>query len=54
MNSITAEEIDVTYRYEDEEIEINYDLPEGIYIADESLDQRVKLTVTQKKDDEDE
>ena len=39
---------------EDEEIEINYDLPEGIYIADESLDQRVKLTVTQKKDDEDE
>ena len=54
VNSITAEEIDVTYRYEDEEIEINYDLPEGIYIADESLDQRVKLTVTQKKDDEDE
>lgn len=52
VSSVTAEDIDVTYRYEDEEIEILYDLPEGIYIADESLGQKVKLTVTQKKDDD--
>ena len=55
VSSINAEDIDVTYMYADEEIEIVYDLPEGIYLADESLGQKVKLTVTQKEtDDEDE
>ena len=52
VSSITAEDIDITYRYEDEEIEINYNLPKGIYLADESRGQKVKLSVSQKKDDD--
>jgi YbbR domain-containing protein len=54
VSSIIATDVDVSYKYADEEIAIEYNLPDGIYIADESLGQKVKLTVTQKKSDEDE
>ncbi len=52
VSSITAEDIDVTYRYADEDIEIEYNLPEGIYIAKDSIGQKVKLTLIEKSDED--
>ncbi len=52
ISSVISTEIDVSYTYVDEEIPIEYDLPEGVYIADDSLGQMMKLTVKQKEDEE--
>lgn len=48
---ITAKEIDVTYYYEDSEIPIEIELPEGVYFADDQDPEALKLNlkVTEKK-----
>lgn len=52
ITSITASDIDISKIYADQDIRIDYDLPEGVYIANESLYQRVKVKVTEKTEDE--
>lgn len=52
ISSVISTETDVSYMYVDEEIPIEYDLPEGVCIADESLGQTMKLEVKQKKTEE--
>lgn len=52
--SISTKEIDISYEYYDRDIEIEYDLPDGIYIADGSQGQTIKLKVTKKEDDDNE
>ena len=49
VRSIKAEEIDLSKRYENAEIPIEYELPEGIYLAKASEGQTLKLTVTKIK-----
>ena len=54
IGTVRGFEIDISGIYEDSELPIEYNLPEGVYIADKSLGQRVKVTVSEKKtDDED-
>jgi YbbR domain-containing protein len=52
ISSVMSKEVDVSYIYDDEEILIDYDLPEGVVIADESLGQTMKLKVKQKESEE--
>jgi len=52
--SITANEIDVSGYYEDTEIPLTFDLPEGIYLAKGYEEQMLKLKVTEKAEEEDE
>ena len=52
LTSITANEIDITYYYEDSEIPIEYELPEGLFTS-EGQDQPVlKLKVVRKEEEE--
>lgn len=50
-NSITANEIDIRWLYEDTEVPITFDLPEGIYLANDNDDLVMKVTVTEKKEE---
>ena len=50
--SITADEIDISLFYEDTEIPLTYELPEGIYLADGYEDLILKLTVKEKVEEE--
>lgn len=52
VDSITSQEIDVRYIYADEDIDIEYDLPEGVYISDRSMGQKLRLKVTRKESDD--
>lgn len=53
--SITANAIDITYIYEDSDIAIEYELPEGIYLANGYEDLVLKVKVTEKpKENEEE
>ncbi len=52
-NSITAEEIDITYLYEDAEVPIELVLPEGVYLADDESALQMKLKVREKTEEED-
>ena len=46
--SIDADEIDITYIYEDSEIPVEYELPEGIYLAQEQGELVLKVVVKEK------
>ena len=46
---VRAREVDISGIYEDTELPLEYNLPEGIYVADKSLGQTIKVTVTEKK-----
>ncbi len=52
FTGITANEINITNYYEDSEIPIEYDLPEGVYLADEQEQQVLKLKVVEKEEEE--
>ena len=50
--SISTEEIDISYIYLDEDIDLEYVLPEGVFIADKSVGQKLKLKVSKKESSE--
>ena len=52
FTGITANEIDISNYYVDSEIPIEYDLPEGVSIADEQKPQVLKLKVVEKEEEE--
>lgn len=52
--SITANEIDVTYLYEDTEIPVEYELPEGVYLAKGYEGYVLKVKVVEKVEEEEE
>ena len=49
ITSVKAKEVDISGIYEDTELPLEYDLPEGVYVADKSKGQVIKVTVTEKK-----
>lgn len=51
FTGITANEIDISNYYEDSEIPIEYDLPEGVSIADEQKPQVLKLKVVEEEEE---
>lgn len=54
ISSVDTREMDLRYVYESTEIEIDYILPEGIFLADGAEKQTIKVTVSEKKNKEDE
>ena len=50
--SIEAKEVDITYVYEDTEIPLELIFPDGIYPLDGTDDMVLKVTVTEKKEEE--
>ena len=48
LGTIRAEEIDVNYYYEDAEVPIECNLPEGVELIDETKEPILKLSVTKK------
>ena len=54
IGTVRAAEIDLSGVYENTELPIEYNLPEGIYVADGSKGQTVRVSVSEKKQDEDE
>ena len=54
IGTVRAAEIDLSGIYENIELPIEYNLPEGIYVADKSKGQTVRVTVSEKKEDEEE
>lgn len=52
FSGITANEIDIAYYYEDSEIPIEFDFPEGVSIADGQDQLLLKLKVVEKKEKE--
>ena len=53
IGTVRAHEVDISGIYEDTELPIEYNLPEGIYVADKSKGQVIKVTVTEKKTEDD-
>lgn len=51
IGTVRALEVDISDIYEDTEIPLKYNLPDNIYIADESRGQVMKVTVTRKEDE---
>lgn len=54
FTGITADEINVANYYEDSEIPIEYDLPEGVFLADDQEQQVLTLKVVEKPEEEEE
>ena len=50
--SVTAKEIDITYVYENSEIPVEYELPEGIYLANGYEGYVLKVNVTEKAEED--
>ena len=50
--SLTAKEVDITYVYEDSEIPLEYELPEGIYLVKGSEGYALKVKVTEKVEED--
>ena len=48
LTELTAYEMDVRYYYEDADIPIEIEFPEGVYLADEQEELLLKLKVTEK------
>ena len=48
INSISTEVIDLSNIYEDTELDLECELPEGIHLADESQNLTIKISVTKK------
>ena len=53
IGTVRAHEVDISGIYEDTELPIEYNLPEGIYVADKSKGQMIKVTVSEKKTEDD-
>ena len=53
IGTVRAHEVDISGIYEDTELPIEYNLPEGIYVADKSKGQVIKVTVSEKKTEDD-
>lgn len=49
IDSIDTEELDVTYIYEATDIDLRYNLPEGVYIANSSKGLKAHVTLAEKK-----
>ena len=54
INNIDTYELDLRYVYETTEIELEYNLPEGVYVAEGSGNQTLKVTVSEKQKKKDE
>lgn len=54
IGTVRAQEVDISEMTENGEVPIEYNLPDGIYVADESRGQTVKVTVVKKDSDDDE
>lgn len=54
ISSITADDIYITGYYEDAELAISVDLPEGVYFANDQKELILKVKVTEKPEEEDE
>lgn len=52
VNQIRTQKIDLSNIYENTELDLEYDLPEGIYLANESLGQKIRIRVTEKKSED--
>ena len=52
FTGLTANEINISYYYEDSEIPIEFDLPEGVYIVDDPEQLMLSLKVVEKKQEE--
>jgi YbbR domain-containing protein len=52
LNNISTKEIDLRYIYLDTEVPLEYELPEGIMIADEDLNKVAWVTVKEKETQE--
>lgn len=51
VNAISTEQINISDMYEDQEVELTYDLPEGVHLAYESEGLVMKVKVTRKETD---
>ena len=54
VESIPTTEIRISEMYEDTEVDLEYDLPEGIYIANRSQGKTIRIKVALKETEEDE
>lgn len=52
LNTIETVEKDITYIYTDSEFDLEYVLPEGVYLANDSQGLKMKVTVTKKAEEE--
>ena len=52
IQQISTQEIDLTYVYESIEMDLEYELPDGIFLANDSLGKTIKVRVTEKKTEE--
>ena len=51
VNAISTEQINISDMYEDQEVELTYDLPEGVHLAYESEGLVMKVKVARKETD---
>lgn len=51
IESVYSKEVDVTYIYEDADVDLEYELPEGVYIANDYAGTKAHVQVTEKKTD---
>ncbi|MBQ6456259.1 MAG: hypothetical protein IJJ31_03945 [Mogibacterium sp.] len=54
IDSVSTEEIELSEMYENTDVELEYDLPEGIYLANGSEGKIIKIRVTEKEPEEEE
>ena len=52
IQQISTQEIDLTYVYDSIEMDLEYELPDGIFLANDSLGKTIKVRVTEKKTEE--
>ncbi len=48
ISAVTTQEIDARYMYEDTELPLEYELPDGVYIANSDLGKTIRISVKQK------
>lgn len=53
IDAVSTELIDINNMYEDQELELTYDLPEGVHLAYESEGLTIKVKVTKEETDTD-
>lgn len=53
LESVDTEEIDITYVYENTDLDIRCVLPEGVYLANGSKDLKAHVTIAEKKKNKD-
>lgn len=52
IGTVRAYEVDISGVYEDTELPLEYNLPEGVYVADRSKNQKIRVTVTEKEEED--